>query len=340
MKRIGIIGAGTRGRIFAEVIRRSPHATLAGVADPYVRPDWVGDTPFYRQHDELIDRGEPDAIVVATPDDTHRDPVIAGAEAGLPMLVEKPFATTLSDAEAMAEAVVRNDIPLVIGFENRWNPHIVRIRESLDTGELGNPVWQHAELSNTTNVPCEVLPWAATSSPVWFLMPHTVDLVTWMADSRVTSVDAIGSRGILRRRGIDTWDAVQALLKFENGSSATLISSWVLPESGPSIVEFTYDLNASEGAIRADIINQGVTVLADRARNQAPLGGPIGGQLVGAPVWMMQSFIDALDTHTFHGPGLPQALRVGMVLSAIEESLTTGTTAEPQQLPDWVPASP
>lgn len=338
MKRIGIIGAGSRGRIFAEVIARSPHATLVGVADPYVRPDWVGDTPFYTQHDDLIARGEPEAIVVSTPDDTHRDPVIAGAEAGLPMLVEKPFATTLPDAEAMAEAVVRNDVPLVIGFENRWNPPIVRIRESLDAGELGSPVWQHAELSNTTRVPCEVLPWAATSSPVWFLMPHTVDLVTWMASSRVTSVDAVGSRGILCRRGIDTWDAVQALLKFENGSSATLVSSWVLPESATSTVEFTYDLNGSDGAIRSNIINQGVTVLADRARNQAPLDGKIGGQLVGAPVWMMRSFIDSLHTQKFDAPGLAQALEVGMVLSAIEESLSTGTAAHPRQLPNWVPA--
>lgn len=338
MKRIGIIGAGSRGKIFADVIRSKPEVTLAGIADPYARPEWVGDTPHYDHHSQLIARGELDAIVVATPDQTHRDPVIAAAEAKLPMLVEKPFATSIHDSEEMAQAVARNEVPLVIGFENRWNPHIVRIREALDAGELGHPVWQHAELSNTQYVPCEMLPWAAESSPVWFLMPHTVDLVTWMAGSPVTSVHAVGSRGILRQKGIDTWDAVQALLTFENGSSATLISSWLLPESAPSIVEFTYDFNGTDGAVRANIADQGITLLTDRARNQAPLAGPIAGQLVGAPVWMMHAFLDSLERQTSGSPGLRQALEVGMVLSAIEESVTTRVTVEPRALPSWVPA--
>lgn len=339
MKKIGIVGAGSRGRIFADVIRRRPQVFLAGIADPYARPDWVDDIPIYEHHEQLIARGDLDAIVVTTPDDAHRDPVIAAAEAGLPIFVEKPFATTVRDGEAMAEAVVRNGVPLVIGFENRWNPHIVRIREALEAGELGNPVWQHAELSNTQYVPREMLPWAASSSPVWFLMPHTVDLVTWMANSHVTSVHAVGSRGVLHRRGIDTWDAVQALLKFEDGSSATLVSSWVLPESASSSVEFTYDFNGADGAVRADVTDQGITVMAARARRQAPLGGPIGGQLVGAPVWMMNSFLDSLDRRTFDGPGLREALEVGMVLLAIDESLTTGVAVEPSELPLWVPAS-
>lgn len=338
MKKIGIIGAGIRGKLFAEVVQASPHATVVGVADPHVRPEWVGGTDFYDDHTQLLGRGDLDAVVIATPDDTHRDPVIAAANAGVPMLVEKPFATTTQDSEAMAEAVVRNAVPVVVGFENRWNPHVVRIREAIDAGELGRPVWQQAELSNTQYVPLEMLSWAARSSPVWFLMPHTVDLVTWLADSPVTSVRAVGSRGILQARGTDTWDAVQALLTFENGSSATLTSSWVLPASTPSIVEFTYAINGETGAVRADVIDQGLTVLAAEARRQSPLGGPVGGQLVGAPVWMMQSFLDSLARRSFDAPGVRTGMAVTATLVAIDESLNTGTTVAPRQLPTWLPA--
>ncbi|MCM3661394.1 Gfo/Idh/MocA family oxidoreductase [Georgenia satyanarayanai] len=337
MKRIGIIGAGIRGRLFAEVVRASPHAMVAGVADPHVRPEWIGETPFYNDHTQLLRQSALDGVVVATPDYAHRDPVIAVANAGLPMLVEKPFATTTQDSEAMAEAIVRNAVPVTVGFENRWNPHLVRIREAIDAGELGRPVWQQAELSNTQYVPLEMLSWAGRSSPVWFLMPHTVDLVTWFARSSVTSVRAVGSRGILRAQGTDTWDAVQALLTFENGSSATLTSSWVLPASTPGMVEFTYAFNGATGAVRADVIDQGLTVLADELRRQAPLGGPVGGQLVGAPVWMMQSFLDSLVRGAFGASGLRTGMAVTATLVAVEESLNTGMTVVPSKLPGWLP---
>src|SRR5690606_16563041 len=185
-------------------------------------------------------------------------------------------------------------------------------------------------------VPLEMLSWAGRSSPVWFLMPHTVDVVTWLADSPVASVRAVGSRGILREQGVDTWDAVQALLTFENGSSATLTSSWVLPGSTPSVVEFTYSLNGSEGAVRADVIDQGLTVFGAAARRQGPLSGPIGGQLVGAPVWMMREFISSLVAGTFSGPDLRTGLAVSGVLLAIEESLRTGDTVTPGPLPAFV----
>lgn len=338
MKRIGIVGAGIRGQLFAEAIGGSAEAVVAGVADPYAQPDWLGETPWYADHGDLIERGDLDAVVVATPDDAHRGPVVAAARAGLPMLVEKPFATTMDDCLAMAEAVKQHKAPVVVGFENRWNPHLVRIREALDAGELGRPVWQHAELSNTQFVPLEMLTWASRSSPVWFLMPHTVDVVTWLAGSPVTSVRAVGTRGILRDQGVDTWDAVQALLTFANGGSATLTSSWVLPDSTPSIVEFTYALNGSEGAVRANVIDQGLSVFGRTARRQAPLAGPVGGQQVGAPVWMMREFIASVVSGTFTGPDLATGVAVSAVLLAIEESLRTGETVTPASLPAWLPA--
>src|SRR5690606_14215453 len=281
---------------------------VAGFADPNPAAQGrVADIPVFTTHQELYDRGDLDAVIVATPDFGHREPVVHAAACGLDMLIEKPLATTVADGEAMAEAITAAGVGAIVGFENRWNPAFVRIREQLTAADgVGAPVWQHAELSNSTFVPLEMLSWAAESSPAWFLMPHTVDVVSWMAESPVASVYATGSRGLLAARGVDTWDAVQAVLRFRNGSSASLTSSWVLPDSAPAIVRFTYDLNGQTGALRADIIDSNLHVTTDKARTVGLLSGRLGGKLIGAPAWMVNDFVTAVQTQTFDGPGLTQ----------------------------------
>lgn len=329
MLRFGIVGAGARGHLFAEAISRSSLAKVAGVSDPFRSPEWAKKFGTYSTHEELFESVSLDAVVVATPDFAHCEPAVAAANIGLPVFVEKPLATSREDGLAMVGAANRNNTPLIVGFENRWNPHVARIHDSVRNGELGRIVWQQAELSNTQYVPREMLSWSGQSSPIWFLMPHTVDLVTWMAGDSVKNVTASASRGILDAQGINSWDAVQALLTFSGGGSATLTSSWVLPESTPSVVAFTYDINGEVGAARADMVDQGLTVLGKRPRLQGPFDGPIGGQVAGAPVWMIDDFISSVASGEFVGPSAAEGMAVTEILLAIEESITTGSPVVP-----------
>ncbi len=85
-------------------------------------------------------------------------------------------------------------------------------------------------------------------------------------------------------------------------------------------------------------VDQGLSVFGRTARRQAPLAGPVGGQQVGAPVWMMREFIASVVSGTFTGPGLATGVAVSAVLLAIEESLRTGETVTPASLPAWLPA--
>src|SRR5690625_2300913 len=205
MVRVGLVGAGARGRLFAEVIDQHPSATVAGIADPSADRGRINGLPWFDDHDALFAEVELDAVIIATPDPCHRAPVIEAAKRSLPMLVEKPFAMNSSEGDAMADVVIRNGAPLMVGFENRWNPHFVRIKNAINANEVGHIIWQHAELSNSQFVPRQLLSWSGMTSPIWFLMPHTVDLVTWLAGSPVSSVYAVGSRGVLEQKGVDTW---------------------------------------------------------------------------------------------------------------------------------------
>ena len=328
MVTIGIVGAGLRGRLFAEALQAQPDVTVVGLAEPSAKVaeearDATG-LPVTASHPELLEAFDPDAVIVATPDFAHRQIAVDVAEAGKHLLIEKPVATTLDDAQAIAEAVHRSGVRCLVGFENRWNPHVVQAKAAM--ASLGEPITASATLSNSFFVPTTMLSWAAQSSPAWFLMPHTVDLVLWLTGRRPVSVSAVGSRGVLAQRGIDTWDVVHALVTFGDGSTATLSSAWTLPDAGDGIVDFRFQVIGTEGSVTADLSHQGLTVVTDKHRSTWPLSGRIGRSQVGPAVWMVQDFAASLVDGGDLGPGIDHGVLVTEIICAIEDSITTGQT--------------
>jgi predicted dehydrogenase len=225
-------------------------------------------------------------VIVATPDFAHRRIAVDVAEAGKHLLIEKPVATTLDDALAIAAAVHRSGVRCLVGFENRWNPHVVQAKAA--TANLGDPITASATLSNSFFVPTTMLSWAAQSSPAWFLMPHTLDLILWLTDRTPVSVSAVGSRGVLAQRGIDTWDVVHALITQVIGT---------------------------EGS---------VTVVSDKHRSVWPVSGRIGRSQVGPAVWMVQDFAAGLVDGGDLGPDIDHGVLVTRIICAIEDSISTG----------------
>ncbi len=327
MLTVGIVGAGLRGRMFASALSGQPGVEVVGFAEPSPRAAEgaraATGLPVHPDHRALLDAADPDAVIVATPDFAHREPAVDVAAAGKHLLVEKPLATTLDDAHAIADAVRAGGGRCLVGFENRWNPHVVRALAAVESGALGRPVTASAVLSNTYHVPTRMLSWAARSSPAWFLMPHTVDLVTALTGQRPVSVTAAGSRGLLAARGVDTWDVVHALVVFDGGATASLSSAWVLPDAHEGIVDFRFSLIGTDGSVRADVGHQGLTVVTDALRSEWPLAGRIGPADVGAAPWMAQHFAHALLEGAELGPDVEHGLLVTRTICAIERSLDT-----------------
>src|SRR5699024_9791454 len=151
-------------------------------------------------------------------------------------------------------------------------------------GYMEPPYWQHQVLSNTAYVPTEMLRWAAQSSPIWFLMPHTVDLATWLTGSVVKKVYATATAGILKRRGVDTLDKVHAVLEFDNGSRAVLDSSWVCSKTDGSVVKFIYQVEDQYTSLYVDVINESSSVVSTSDLLElAPEGDLKVGEVLRAP---------------------------------------------------------
>ncbi|MGC4191304.1 MAG: Gfo/Idh/MocA family oxidoreductase [Thermomicrobiales bacterium] len=328
MLKVAIVGAGLRGRMYATALADVPDVKVVRFVEPSPR---VADAawretgiPTLPSHDELLAQVAFDAAIVATPDFAHRDPAVTLAEAGKHLLIEKPLAMNVADAHAIRDAVTRGGGTCLVGFENRWNPHVLTAKRTIETGTIGTPITSSATLANSYFVPEHMLSWAAKSSPAWFLMPHTVDMLLWFTGRTVRSVSAVASRGVLAARGIDTADVIHALLTWDDGTTSSLTSSWVLPEGQDAIVDFRYQVIGTEGTISGDPIHQGLDVTTDRRRAQGTLAGRIGVAQVGAPIWMAQEWATNLLAGKETGPGVDQGMLVTEIIAAIERSFAAG----------------
>lgn len=332
--RVAVLGAGIRGKLYATALVQHPDAEVVGIADLDVEAarrsgDDLGVASF-PGHEAILaaDLGL-DAVVVATPDFAHHDAAVAAAESGLHLLVEKPLATTVQEARSIADAVSRNGVRCMVGFENRWNPRFLSVKALVSSGGLGDMRSQVTHLHDTTFVPTQMLRWAARSSPAWFLMPHSLDLTLWLSGKVVARVYATGVRGQLCARGVDTWDTVDAVLTFTDGTTATLHSSWVLPESFPSVYDLRYEAIGSTGAIRVNGSDHGVHLFADATRWPQHGTYSSGGRLVGFPVDMAYTFAEHALGRCDDVPTVNDGLLVTEVLAAIDESLSSGQPAVP-----------
>jgi predicted dehydrogenase len=328
MLSVGIVGAGLRGKLFADALRDQPGVQVAGFAEPSAAvaesARAATNLPVWPSHTALLEELDPDAVIVATPDFAHREVAVDVAVAGKHLLIEKPLATTLADARAIADAVRQGGGRCLIGFENRWNPHAVTAKRAIDEGALGSHITTSATLSNSYYVPTQMLAWGAKSSPAWFLMPHTLDLLLWLTGRMPSVVSAVASRGVLAARGVDTWDVVHALITLDDGSTANLSSSWVLPDAGEGIVDFHFSLIGTHGSVGIDMSHQGLTLVSDKYRSAWPLDGRIGRAPVGMAAWMAQDFAAGLLDGTDVGPGVDHGLLITEIICAVERSMVDG----------------
>ncbi len=259
----GVIGTGVWGETHLKTYSTHPGAELVCIcdlneelvrerADEYGAKDWTTD------YEELLDRDDVDAVSVVTPDFLHREIVVAAAEAGKHVLLEKPMATTVEDCQAMIDATEANDVTFMIDFHNRWNPAMWGIKKRIDSGELGEPQMLSLRLNDTIFVPTEMLSWAGDSTVVWFIGSHSVDLARWFFDDEIARVYSVSRSRVLADRGIDTPDFFHTILEFEGGGVAHIENCWIMSNEMPAVADFRVEMIGAEGTALAEVTSHGM----------------------------------------------------------------------------------
>lgn len=331
--RLGIIGAGLIGDLHALVYSRLPQVNLVAVCDVDEQrandlAKKYGVKHVYKDYRELLANPDIDAVSIVTPDFAHRDITVASAEAGKHILVEKPLATTLEDAETIAAAVKKTGVKLMVDFQNRCNPPFVNAKEKIERGEIGKPTYMYARLSNTTYVATKMLSWAAQSSVLWFLGSHILDLACWLFNDEPKRVFSVSRSGILQAKGVDTPDFYVTTVEFKNGGVAMLENAWILPESEPSVFNFKVEVLGAKGSIYTNTSDHRATQMYSETKEVLP---DVLGILPTSPYrtggFMLEAVAQFVDAILYDRPLLAtveDGLRVTKVLAAVEESVRCG----------------
>lgn len=139
--RFGLIGSGRIGQVHARSIAENPDTTLSWVADPFIDGARRVAARFGGTATDSVDRllnsGEVDAVLVASPTPTHIGLISAALDAGLPVLCEKPIDLDLGRVDALRAKVASSAVPVAIGFNRRFDPAFAAVRARVAAGEIG-----------------------------------------------------------------------------------------------------------------------------------------------------------------------------------------------------------
>ena len=260
---VGFIGAGIMAYDYAVRLHGWPEVEVVGIADVVedranALAKEVEATPYTDFH-AMLKNDAIEAVFVETPDWLHRDPVVAAANAGKHIWQEKPFATTMEDAEAMYAAIQqaqKTGLKFTMQFETRWSPINTAFNFILKWGYMGDPISADFVLNDRIDVPLrmwspkgEVKDWRATqrgsSTVADFLIVYGFDLTRMMTGLSAESVYARSVSKILQF----TPDLYQAIITFEKDLTAYYKSSWVQARTKPALVGLFSNIICTHGTL-------------------------------------------------------------------------------------------
>jgi myo-inositol 2-dehydrogenase/D-chiro-inositol 1-dehydrogenase len=209
MIRFGLLGAGRIGKIHGGNIATTAGASLVAVADA----DAAAATSLAKAHgaavrsvDEIIKAKDIDAVLIGTPTDTHADLIEKAARAGKAVLCEKPVDLDAKRIEKCLKVVEAAKVPLMVGFNRRFDPNFGALKQRLVKGAVGN-IEMVTIISRDPSPP--PLSYVARSGGIYRdMMIHDFDLARFLLAEEPIEVHAIGSvmvdKGIGEAGDVDT----------------------------------------------------------------------------------------------------------------------------------------
>jgi predicted dehydrogenase len=225
--RLGIAGGGRMGRAHIECIRALAGCRLVGLADPAPQASPLASeagVPLYARLEDLLSAQVPDGVILATPNGLHVAGVLNCVAAGVPVLVEKPVADSLADAQRLVACVETSGVPVLVGHHRRHSAILECAQAVIADGRLGRLVAVTA--SATFAKPdsyFEAGPWRRQTGggPILINLIHEIDNLRALV-GEINAVQAFASNAI---RGFAVEDTVAINLRFANGALGTFMLS-------------------------------------------------------------------------------------------------------------------
>jgi predicted dehydrogenase len=220
---VGVIGCGYWGPNLVRNFKSLPDCDLKAISD--INADRLNhmkslypDVTVTSDHVELINNTDLDAIAIATPVRLHYELAKQSLESGKHTFIEKPMAASTRQCLELIDIALQKQLTLMVGHTFIYSPPVKRIKQIVDTGDLGTIQYISSRRLNLGLFQTDI-------NVFWDLAPHDVSIILFILNETPTSVNCQGKAHI--NPGIE--DVTNMTLNFPNGGFATIQSSWLDP---------------------------------------------------------------------------------------------------------------
>jgi predicted dehydrogenase len=333
----GIIGVGGIGKIHVELLKNIPVANLVAIADTNVSLlDEVCKkyhVKGYNDYKQMLEQNKDiDAVYVATPPYTHLQIVKDIIEFRKPVLLEKPIAHNLKDAQKIVEEVKKSKLKMMIGFQKRFNIILREAKKMIEDGIVGEIKMLRISERVSLKTYNKTKGWWCNRSQGGGVIVessvHAWDLIRWLTGKEITEVFAKGHSYINKEQIYD--ESFCAILTVGEKITSMVDSTYALPTYSP--LDDRIEILGSDGMIYLNLFDQGVMVNSEKGVN---IGGAVVKGLTypdvlqhslynGAHKAKLEYFIDCILNEKKPSPDEEDGLKALEVSFAIIDSMEKG----------------
>ncbi|MEA2078435.1 MAG: Gfo/Idh/MocA family oxidoreductase [Pseudomonadota bacterium] len=223
MVKLAVVGVGGWGKNLARNYFQIPDCELKYICDTDISKleqlqTQLPGTLTCTRYEDMLEDSEIQALVIATPAPTHYKLCKAALEAGKDVYVEKPFVLDVDEAEELIRLAEQNERILMVGHLLEYHPIITKLKQMIDTDELGNVYYIYNQRVNLGTVRTD-------ENALWNFAPHDISSILYLLGKEPTDVAARGQSYL--QKGIE--DVVFLTLNFNDKSMAHIHVSWLDP---------------------------------------------------------------------------------------------------------------
>jgi predicted dehydrogenase len=277
---VAVIGSGRIGTLRAHMASRHPAVGFLAVSDKDpARAEALaratGAQLASGDNLDVIAHPEVDAVIVSTSEHEHTEPLLQAIDRGKPILVEKPLALRLEDADRVVAAAEQNRVDIRVGYSRRHDRRWMLAKEQIRQGKLGQIVGATARVYNSRAQMFEILKRSPQASPITDVLTYYVDMACWFLEgNRPVEVVARGQSKVFQERGHHAQDVTWAILTFEDGAVVNLGVCYILPAQYPTYGQSArFEVLGTEGVILLDMDNKDSVLFTDQGVPHAYVPG-------------------------------------------------------------------
>lgn len=218
---------------------------------------------------------KPACAIIAVPDHLHTEIARATITAGLHTLVVKPLAPTLKEVRELIALQNKKGVYCAVEFHKRFDYANLKLRDAIVQGLIGDPLYFLVEYSQRKSIPSrQFKKWVEETNVFQYLGTHYVDIIHFATNAIPKRVMAIGQKGWLLSKGIDTYDSIQGIVEWKmpsgKGFSSHILTNWIDPENTSAMSDQQIKVIGTKGRFESDQKKRGITVVTDKNGIEEP----------------------------------------------------------------------